>query len=168
MKVKILDAHDRLKHFVKDQSQNIFKGAEDCLKKNEDSIFYQSRSPYIYIFAHPRTADDGVNKRMVWQPRLLKPEAQTNSYLFRAISHTDIIEICWLLPPKELWNQYIKDNLLEDQDVLWSIDQFKNNKAKLQADHPDDLSEERGREIMKELIFNKRTDRLMKRVYYDI
>lgn len=167
MKVKILEAHDRLKHLIKDQSQNIFKGAEDCLKKNEDSLFYQSKSPYIYIFAHPRTADDGVNKRMLWQPRLLKPEAQTNSYLFRAASHTDIIEICWLLPPVELWQQFIKDNLLEHKDVLWSIDQFKTNKSKLESSDPEDLSEEKCKEIIRELINNKRTDKLMKRAYYD-
>jgi len=121
MKLNRLETHDRLLHFKKDQEANIFQGAEDCLKKNPDSLFFQSKSPYIYIFAHPRTCDDGVTKKMFWQPRLWKPKAQTNSYLFRAKSNTDIIEICWLLPPKELWNQYILDNVTEHKEVLWSI-----------------------------------------------
>src|SRR6185503_3789607 len=98
MKLNVLETHDRLKHLIKDQSANVFQGAEDCLKKNPLSLSIQEKSPYVYLFAHPRTADDGVNKRLLWDPRLSIPEAQTNSYLFRAISHSDIIEVVWMLP----------------------------------------------------------------------
>lgn len=165
MKVNILEAHDRLLHFKKDQAQTIFQGAEDCLKKNPDSLFFQSRSPYVYLFAHPRTDDDGVTKRMLWQPRLWKPKAQTNSYLFRAISNTDLIKICWLLPPEEMWNQYQIGNVTENETVLWSIDQYLFHRGKLEADEPDDLSDDQGRPIMQEWINNKRMDRMMSRVY---
>ena|SRR2546430_1364181 len=165
MKVNILEAHDRLQHFKKDQSANIFQGAEDCLKKNPDSLFFQDRSPYVYIFAHPRTADDGVNKRMLWQPRLWKPKAQTNSYLFRAKSHSDLIEVCWLLPPQEMWSQYMMGNVTEHEDVLWSIDQYCNHRKKLEMDEPEDLNEEKGKAIMEEWIANKRFERMMKRNY---
>ena len=165
MKVNILEAHDRLKYFKKDQESNIFKGAEDCLKKNPDSLFFQERSPYVYLFAHPRTADDGVNKRMLWQPRLWKPKAQTNSYLFRAISHSDIIQVCWLLPPREMWDQYILGNVTENKDVLWSIDQYCNHREHLEKDEPGDLSDEKGKSIMEEWIANKRSDRLIRRLY---
>jgi hypothetical protein len=165
MKLNRLETHDRLLHFKKDQSSTIFQGAEDCLKKNPDSLFFQSKSPYIYIFAHPRTADDGVNKRMLWQPRLWKPKAQTNSYLFRGMSNTDLIEICWLLPPEELWEQYILGNVTENKDVLWSIDQYMNHRKKLEADHPEDLKDEQGRLIMQEWINNKRMDRMISRLY---
>ncbi len=162
MKLNRLEAHDRLLHFKKDQEANIFQGAEDCLKKNEDSLFYQDRSPYVYIFAHPRTADDGVTKRMLWQPRLEKPEAQTNSYLFRAQSHSDIIEVIWLIPPREMWNQYIKGQVTENPDVVWSIDQFINRKESLEKKDPEDLSEEKARQILKELILFKRMKKNMK------
>ena len=100
MKVDRLETHDRLLHFKKDQALNIAQGAEDCLKRNPLSLAIQSRSPYVYLFAHPRTADDGFTKRMLWQPRLTRPKAQTNSYLFRAQSNSDVIEVCWLLPPR--------------------------------------------------------------------
>ena len=165
MKLNRLETHDRLLHFKKDQEANIFQGAEDCLKKNPDSLFFQSKSPYIYMFAHPRTADDGVTKRMLWQPRLWKPKAQTNSYLFRAKSHTDLIQICWILPPEELWFQYRGGNITENEYVLWSIDQYCFHRDKLEADEKDDLSDEQGRPIMQEWVSNKRMDRMMNRIY---
>jgi hypothetical protein len=165
MKVNILETHDRLLHFKKDQAANIFKGAEDCLKRNPDSLFFQDKSPYVYLFAHPRTCDDGVTKKMFWQPRLWKPKAQTNSYLFRAQSHTDLIQICWLLPPEDLWNQYILGNVMENKDVLWFIDQYINHRKKLEMDEPGDLSDEKGKPIMEAWIGNKRFERMMKRTY---
>ncbi len=155
MKIDRLETHDRLKHYKKDQEQNIFQGAEDCLKRNPDSLILQEKSPYIYIFAHPRTADDGVTKRILWQPRLSKPHAQTNSYLFRAQSKTDIIEICWLIPPIEHWNQYTKGNVTESDDVRWSIDQYKTNRKALEEPHPDDMPEAKGREIYKAFLNEK-------------
>jgi len=156
MKLNVFETHDRLLHFKKDQEANIFHGAEDCLKKNEDSLFYQDRSPYVYIFAHPRTADDGVNKRMLWQARLLKPSAQTNSYLFRADSHSDIIETIWLIPPKETWTQYSTGKVTENEIAIWSIDQYINNRQYLEKQHPEDLSEEKAKQILRELIQFKR------------
>ncbi len=165
MKLNRLETHDRLLHFKKNQEANIFQGAEDCLKKNPDSLFFQSRSPYVYIFAHPRTADDGVTKRMLWQPRLWKPKAQTNSYLFRAQSHSDLIQICWLLPPEELWSQYSIGNVTENEEILWSIDMYLYHRDKLEKDEPDDLTDEKGKPIMQEFIANKRMDRMMRRTY---
>ncbi len=152
MKINRLETHDRLLHFKKDQEQNIFQGAEDCLKKNPDSLALQEKSPYIYIFAHPRTTDDGLNKRMLWQARLSIPKAQTNSYLFRAISKTDIIEIVWLIPPREMWSQYEKGNITESHEVAWSIDMFKYNRKVLEKPHPDDMTEERAFEIFKSVL----------------
>lgn len=157
MKVNRLEAHDRLEHFKSDQSINIFKGAEECLKENPDSLMMQEYSPYIYIFAHPRTADDGVNKRMLWQPRLTKPLAQSNSYLFRAISKTDLLEVCWLLPARELWSQYQSGNLVNEPTILWSINQFRFNKKQLESPSHDDLEDEKVRSI-RELIKQNRRD----------
>ncbi len=165
MKVNILEAHDRLLHFKKDQENIINQGIEDCLKKNPDSLFYQSRSPYVYIFGHPRTDEDGVTKRMLWQPRLQKPEAQTNSYLVRAFSNTDMVEPIWFIPPAEQWSQYKAGNVTEDEFVNYSIQMFKSNRNKLEAKDPDDLSEERSRQIVMELIDIKRQKTMMNRVY---
>lgn len=151
MKINRLEAHDRLGHLRSDQSINVSKGAEDCLKKNSLSLKLQEKSPYIYLFAHPRTCDDGVTKKMFWQPRLTKPKPQTNSYLFRAISNSDTIEICWLLPPREMWSQYEDGKVTANPDVMWSIDQFVNHRAALEKSDPEDLSEAKAKSIYLEV-----------------
>ena len=152
MKVNILEAHDRLKHLIKDQSANIYQGAEDCLKRNPLSLAIQEKSPYVYIFAHARSDDEGRHKRLLWQPRLSVPEAQPNSYLFRALSHSDVIEVCWILPAKELWDQYDEGKVTESNWASWSIGQYKTNKRVLERAHPEDLSEEKGRLIMRSIV----------------
>jgi hypothetical protein len=146
MKINRLEAHDRLGFFKEDQSVNVFKGAEDCLKENWLSLFLQEHSPYIYMYAHPRTLENG-DKALYWQPRLSRPKSSTNAYLFKAKSKTDLIEVCWLIPPMEIWPQYVKGMLFEDPIITWSIDQFKTKKAKLDASEQDDLPEHRMREI---------------------
>lgn len=166
MKINKLETHDRFQHLVKDQSINISEGAEDCLRKNPLSLSIQDKSPYIYLFAHPRTAEDGVNKQMYWQPRLSIPKAETNSYLFRAISKTDIIEICWLIPPQEQWGQNKKGNIVENPIVEWSISQYKNNRLELEKPHPDDISEERAKIIMKSVIDEHRQSLKNKNMHY--
>lgn len=147
MKINRLETHDRLIHFKKDQALNIAQGAEDCLKKNYLSTCLQQYSPYIYLFAHPRTADDGVTKVMYWQPRLTKPTPQTNSYLFRAQSNTDLVEPIWLLPPEAMWAEYKKGYITEHELALWSIDQFVNNFEEMGKPFPDDLPEEQIKQI---------------------
>lgn len=165
MKVNRLEAHDRLLFLKKDQGSNIAQGAQDCLKKNELSLALQDKSPYIYIFAHPRTADDGINKRMLWQPRLTKPAAQTNSYLFRAISKTDILQICWLLPPREQWKQYQKGNVTEHEWVLWSIRQFQTNRQELEKCESDDVTQEQFEKIMMQVIAEHNQKIMMDRLW---
>lgn len=149
MKLNRLETHDRLEHFKKDQAVNIFQGADDCLKKNRLSLALQEKSPYIYLFAHPRTHEDGVTKVMYWQPRLTKPKAQTNSYLFRATSKSDTVEVCWLIPPREMWTQYEKGKVTENELVVWSIQQFQVNREKLEEKDPEDLSDEMCKNIYK-------------------
>lgn len=147
MKLDLFETHDRLKHLKQDQALNINQGCDDCLKKNSLSLALQEKSSYIYIFAHPRTADNGYSKRMIWQPRLSRPKAQTNSYLFRAKSHTDILEVCWLLPPREMWSQYRKGNVTESDLVVWSIHQFQYKRAELEKSFEDDLSDAKVKQI---------------------
>lgn len=165
MKLNRLETHDRLVHLKKDQALNVSDGAEVCLKKNRLSIGLQQYSPYVYLFAHPRTADDGVTKKMFWQPRLTKPVAQTNSYLFRAISNTDQIEVCWLLPPREQWAQYKKGNVTEHELVRWSIDQFQMNREYLEKPYPDDLSEEQIANIYRKVAMEIDEENRMNKLY---
>ena len=164
MKLNCFESHDRLKHFVNDQWATISQGADDCLMRNPDSLALQDKSSYIYIFAHPRTADDGVTQRLLWQPRITRPRAQTNSYLFRAISHSDILHICWLIPPRELWGQYKKGNVCESNSVLWSINQFQHNREDLEKPDQDDMPDSRAREIWLEFLKSKASKSELKRL----
>jgi len=169
MKVKILEAHDRLKYLLKDQSDVLSQGCEDCLKRNDLSLRLQSKSKYIYIYAHPRTHENGVDKVMYWQPRLGKPKSQTNSYLFRALSNSDDLEICWMIPPREMWDQYKLGNVTEHKTVLWSINQFRDNREDLDRPFPDDHCKERidqiYREIAMEIDYEKGVNKMMNRLY---
>ena len=153
MKVNRLEAHDRLLSFKEEQAINIFQGAEDCLKRTSLSLALQAESHYVYLFAHPRTADDGITKVMYWQPRLTKPEVQENSYLFRAKSHSDEVECIWFLPPKEIWKQFDKGNMLEADHISVSIWNYKNKKRELQRPHEDDLPEEKIRDVYRKMSF---------------
>lgn len=168
MKLNRLETHDRLVHFKKDQNDTLQQGADDCLKKNPLSLAMQEKAPYVYIFAHPRTIDfdeksklwmsgqfktwsEIPDKKMMWHPRLIKPEAQTNSYLFRAISKTDVLEICWLIPDEKMWKQYEKGKVTENEIVMWSIDQYINHRADLERRDKDDLPDQRAFEIYRQI-----------------
>lgn len=165
MKLNRLETHDRLEYLIEDQSKIIAQGAEDCLKRNELSLMIQSRAPYVYLFAHPRTHEDGTTKRLIWQPRLTKPEAQTNSYLFRAISHSDIIEVCWILPPRELWDQFIKGNVVYSSDVEWSINMFRHKKQELEKPYSDDVSENQFKQIMTDIAADLEQQARINKIY---
>lgn len=142
MKVNILDAHDRYKQFTK-QGFDISECCQDLINKRPfgDNPFY--------IFAHARTDDDGITKRLIWQPRLTKPRAQSNSMLFKAYPGTDLIKVIWMIPAKELWGQYRKDNVTENKLVTESIYNYIHHKGKLEAPEDDDFSDGKINEIYK-------------------
>lgn len=144
MKINLLDAHDRLKHFTK-QGFDIGECCQNLIDKRPFG-----NHPF-YIFAHARTDEDGVTKRLIWQPRLTKPKAQTNSMLFKAYPGTDVIKVIWMIPARELWDQFQKDKLTENQTVIESIDMFMNHREKLEAKEADDLPDYRIAEIYEEI-----------------
>lgn len=168
MEINRLETHDRLEHFIKDQSINIAQGAEDCLKVNGLSLQLQEWSSYVYLFAHPRTHEDGVRKVMFWQPRLTRPEAQPNSYLFRAKSKSDEIEVCWLLPPMEMWGQYKQGNVTEHEVVNWSIDNYMRNKKNLEAPVPEDLSDKEARHVYTKIKMDLETQKALDKINFKL
>jgi hypothetical protein len=147
MKINRLDAHDRYQHFTK-QSFDIAECCQDLINKR----------PYgdhpFYIFAHTRTEEDGATKRLIWQPRLTKPHAQSNSMLFKAYPGTDIIKVIWMIPTPELWDQYIKGKMTENKTVSESIERFKTNKNKLEEKEDDDMTDEQINDIYREISLN--------------
>lgn len=144
MKVNLLDAHDRYQHLI---NQDFDISA--CCQNMIDKRPFGNRP--FYIFAHARTDDDGVRKRLIWQPRLTKPKAQSNSMLFKGYPGTDIIKIVWMIPARELWAQYKYGTLCQNQTVVDSIHAFEHDRAKLEASDPEDLSDEQAFRVYTEL-----------------
>lgn len=168
-KVTRSDAHDRLIKF-KEQTDYIGKGCQDCIDNRPPEI----TMPF-YIFAHTRTveADERISiyqddvaaslynaqprkyrsieevpsSRLIWAPRLTKPKAQTNSMLFKAYPGTDNVRPIWIIPAQELWGQYEKDKLSEQNFVAQCIFHFVNNRALLEKIEDDDLSEEEANRV---------------------
>lgn len=134
MKLNRLETHDRFEHFTK-QSFSISECCQDLIDQRPFG-----NHPF-YIFAHARTDEDGVTKRLIWQPRLTKPKAQTNSMLFKAYPGTDTIKIIWMIPARELWDQYKKGNITESKTIRDSLYDFQHFRAKLEAPEEDDLSD---------------------------
>jgi hypothetical protein len=134
VRIDPLDAHDRLLDFT----QKEFDIAECC----QDLI---NKKPFgdhpFYIFAHARTDDDGVTKRLIWQPRLTRPSPQTNSMLFKGFPGTDIVHIIWMIPAREMWDQYQKGKLTQNETICQSIHDFQHNRERLETRDPEDLSD---------------------------
>ena len=134
MKLNRLKTHDRYQHFTKQQ----FDIGECCQNLINQRPF--GEHPF-YIFAHARTHDDGVSKRLIWQPRLTKPKAQTNSMLFKAYPGTDIVNVLWIIPSRELWDQFAFGQMLENKTVIDSIHKFQYDRETLERKDSDDLSD---------------------------
>lgn len=152
MKIKLLDAHDRFEHFTK-QSFDIGECCQNLIDKRPFG------NHAFYIFAHARTVgiderfklymsgkyrslEEVPEKTLIWQPRLTRPKPQENSMLFKGYPGKDTIKVIWMIPQRELWDQYTKGKMMENKTVCESIHDFINNRARLEAKEDDDLSDE--------------------------
>lgn len=161
MKINRLDAHDRLL-FYKKQSDYISQGCQDCIKNRPEEF---GVLPF-YIYAHARTEDEGENKRLIWQPRLAKPQrVETNSMLFKYYPSTDTIKIIWMIPDERMWRQFVKGNMTESQIIIESIHNFKYNRKMLIAKEDDDLSDEKIDAIYTQIALNQKNKKMMDKLW---
>ncbi len=140
MKVDRLETHDRLLVYQK-QQQDMNDAVLECIKNVPDTI----RSPF-YVYGHSRTVgyDEKISilvqgseyapdTRLIWMPVITKPKAVPNTYLFLANKNTDVIEIVWMLPKKELWNQYAPKQMCFNENIWVSIQNFIYDKDQLNS-----------------------------------
>lgn len=161
MKIQRIDAHDRFTYYQQQQSHI----GECCQSLINERPFGEHA---FYIFAHARTIgmdereklflsrryssfDKVPEKTIIWQPRLTKPKAQTNSMLFKAYPGSDNVKIIWIIPPTELWEQYEKGKMTENETIWSSINDYKNDRGKLETREEDDLSDDVIDRIYKEI-----------------
>lgn len=161
MKIDRKDAHDRFS-FYKKQEFDIGACCQNLINQRPfgDHPFY--------IFAHARTIgldeklklyssgkyetlDKVPEKTIIWQPRLTKPKAETNSMLFKGYPGTEDVKIIWIIPARELWGQFKKGQMIENETISVSIYDFEHNREKLEAKEDDDLSDEAINQIYKEI-----------------
>lgn len=162
IKVDRLETHDRLLDF---REKNIASIAGQI-----DSLIDQN--PFcgepFYIFAHKRTLDEGERilhlqsrqyaiennptHKIVWQPRLQKPKAQTNSMLFKVYpKDPNKNHIVWILPERELWNCYQKGKMFQEDAVATSIYAFEHEREVLEQPEEDDPSDSKAKAIYRRL-----------------
>ncbi len=158
MKIDLLDAHDRLKHFKKHNHS-----IDECCQHLIDQAPFGNRP--FYIFAHSRTDDDGVKTRMIWQPRLTRPKAQTNSMLFKGHPGTDVIKVIWIIPKRELWQQFEKGKITENETVFNSIHSFIHNREALEMSDQEDPSDQEINAIYTELRAEAKRKKMMDKLY---
>ncbi len=95
----------------------------------------------LFLTGKYRSMEEVPEKTLIWQPRLTKPKAQTNSMLFKAYPGTDLVKVIWMIPAREMWEQYAKGKISENNTVSESIYNFKNNKDILEMPEEDDLTD---------------------------
>lgn len=158
LKINHLDAHDRLKH-LKSHDHSIGECVQDIINQAP----FGNRS--FYIYAHARLDDDGINTRVLWQPRLSKPKSSTNSMLFKAHPRSDLVDTIWIIPKRELWGQYQKGQLMENETVITSIYNFLNHRQRLDAPDEDDATDEEADAIYKQLAAEAKRNKMMAKLY---
>lgn len=134
MKLNRLETHDRFLSFQKQQDE-ISKGLMDCIANVPDAV----QCPF-YAYAHSRQVsyDEKVSilkmgyqqapaERLIWSPRITKPQPTPNSYLFLCRKDTDVIEIIWMLPKAELWDQYAPGQICHNENIWISIQNYKHD-----------------------------------------
>lgn len=155
-KVNRLETHDRLEHFNKSEF-DIGKCVQDLVDKQP----FGKRN--FYIFAHSRTEDDQIGvKRIIWQPRLTKPLAQENSMLFKSYANSDKIKVIWMIPAREMWDQFLKGKMFHNQIIVESIFDFQNNKSKLEQKEEDDPSDKEIDSIYQEIARSAKKPEIIK------
>jgi len=183
MKLNSLETHDRLIQFKK-QADYISEGCQQCINNRPKEYLDHP----FYIFAHKRTLgvdekialfnedlrlslldprhyrqyqnlDSIPEARMIWEPRLTKPQkAQSNSMLFRAYPPGDNIKIIWMLPAPEIWEQFEKNKLTQNEVIYESIQMYKSpeGRKKLEGIEDDELPDYVIKGIMLEMGRNAR------------
>jgi hypothetical protein len=163
-KIDRLETHDRLLQYQK-QQDTIGDEVQKCINHVPDNVKYP-----FYVWGHSRQIpiderlsyfmgggyekfEDVPSERILWMPRPSKPEATPNSYLFRAQKGTDVVEIIWILPKIEFWEQFGPNKMAYSPEIWTSIMNFKYNKKELEAPEEGDMTldqRDEFREIIKQ------------------
>lgn len=162
-----LETHDRFQYFKKREFE-IGECVQDMMNKkpfadhpfydfvHARSIEYDERMKLFLSGMYGRF-EDVPSKTLIHQARLTKPVPQDNSILFKCYPGTDNVKVIWIIPDKNLWDQFTKGNITEDSFICESIDLFKYNRDFLAKKEDDDLSDEKINEIYRQISMDARS-----------
>ncbi len=170
MKVNRLEAHDRLLFYQK-QQQDMSDAIMECIKNVPEGI----RSPF-YVYGHSRSVayDEKVSiltlghefapdSRLIWMPVITKPKSTPNTYLFLANRQNDIVQIIWMLPKRELWEQYAPGQMFHNENIWTSIQNFLHHRGDLDAPDKDGPTEKQQEEWFKIIGYEAQKKKKMKK-----
>lgn len=153
MLINKLDAHDRLGYLHATQASEIEKGLQDCIDSRPEAFAER----HFYIHVHKRTIElderiallqqdikecllnsnlkrrwfkleDVPATRIIYMPRATRPACTSNSMLFRCFPKDMLIEPIWIIPEVELWDNFTKGQLTQDDFIQKCINQYKADK----------------------------------------
>lgn len=144
-----LDAHDRLSYMKEENRDGIQQMIEKIIAQDP----FDGRA--FYIFAHKRASEERGKTRLIWQPRLQKPKAVTNSMLYKVNpNNIEEVRIVWIIPERSQWTLYAKGSMFENESVIYSIEAFQNKREELEAPDADDPSDDEAARIYASLYPN--------------
>ena len=74
----------------------------------------------------------------------------------QVLPETDLVDVKYIIPARELWDQYKKDYLTENKVVVESIANFENNRMLINAPDDDDLDDESIKRIYEAIAMNRK------------
>lgn len=171
MKVDKFETHDRLLQYKK-QTDTMGDAVEECIRNVPDSI----TSPF-YVYGHSKTVgfdekinilslgyDQAPDSRLIWMPTITKPKAAPNTYLFLCRKNSDVIEIIWMLPKFEIWQEYGPGKMMHNENIWISINSYLYHRDQLNEpdkEGPNERDVENWRRIYGEEALRRKNEKSM-------
>jgi hypothetical protein len=76
--------------------------------------------------------------------------------LFKGYPGSDLIKVIWIIPARELWEQYGEGKMMENNTVSESLFNFQHHKDLLEKPEPDDLTDEQINTVYREISLDAR------------
>jgi len=172
MKIDRLETHDRLLSYQKEH-ENISHGVQECIRNVPETVSFP-----FYVYGHGRTvgydekvsilqagAEKTPSNRLIWMPVITKPRPAPNTYLFLCSKNTDLVQIIWILPKRELWEQYAPGKMFHNEVAWDSIQTFLNAKHKLEEKDKDGPTESHQQEWRRIIISEAMKKKREKEMY---
>ena len=136
--------------------QNSEKGYSEMVQKIIESKPFGNHKFYIFQFV--KRVDDNMGiKVMHHQPRLTKPEPLPGTSLLRCDPNDPgQVTIIWTLPNQENFGMYKHGKMFSDPFVHECVKKYLENPKELMKTEEGDLSDEKIREIYREIKANRK------------